>query len=338
MTRRIGVMAAACAFLAGCNHYQSSLGGDAAESANFLGLFWVFLGVCAFMYLLLVAAFLTALARGRRSSDPRVVDNGKHHQSSPFLRPLMVGWGALVLVGLSTLTIASFFVDRSNAANAAHPQLVVNVTANQWWWDVEYSTSGATTSIRTANELHLPVGVPAEVTLQSNDVIHSFWVPNLAGKQDLIPGRVTDVQLWPRKIGLYRGQCAEFCGVQHAHMAIDVTVESKADFKRWLAAQQQPAAQPANPVEFAGYRFVTTSACASCHNISGTPAGGGVAPDLTHFASRRSIAAGTLPMSEANVRAWISDPQHYKPGSQMPKMPLSSTQVEAIAAYLDRLK
>jgi cytochrome c oxidase subunit 2 len=236
------------------------------------------------------------------------------------------------------LTVASFCVDRSNAANAAHPQLVVNVTANQWWWDVKYSTSGATTVIRTANELHLPVDVPAEVTLQSNDVIHSLWIPNLAGKQDLIPGRVTDVQLWPRKIGLFRGQCAEFCGVQHAHMALDVTVESKADFKRWLAAQQQPAAQPGNPVEAAGYRYVTTSACASCHNISGTPAGGGVGPDLTHFASRRSIAAGTLPMNEADVRSWISDPQAYKPGSQMPKMALSDPEVKAVAAYLDGLK
>jgi cytochrome c oxidase subunit 2 len=231
-----------------------------ADSANFVGLFWVFFAVCAFMYLLLLGAFLIALARSRRSDEPRIVDNGRHHESAPFLRPLIVGWGALILIGLSALTIESFFVDRSNAADAAHPQLVVNVNANQWWWDVKYSTSGATTTIRTANELHLPVDVPAEVTLQSNDVIHSLWIPNLAGKQDLIPGRVTDVQLWPRKIGLFRGQCAEFCGVQHAHMALDVTVESKADFRKWLAAQGRPAAQPGNPVEMAGYRYVTTSA------------------------------------------------------------------------------
>jgi cytochrome c oxidase subunit 2 len=338
MIRRSGLLAGTCLVVAGCNHYQSALGGDAADSANFLGLFWIFLAVCAAMYVLIVAAFLIALVRGRRSQNPLIVDNGKHHESDRFLSPLMVGWAALVLVGLSALTVASFLVDRSNAANAANPQLIVNVTANQWWWDVKYSTSGATTTVRTANELHLPVGVPAEVTLQSNDVIHSLWIPNLAGKQDLIPGRVTDIQLWPRKVGLFRGQCAEFCGVQHAHMAIDVTVESKADFKRWLAAQQAPAAQPANGIELAGYRYVTTSGCASCHNISGTPAGGGVAPDLTHFASRRSIAAGALPMSQANIRAWIDDPQRFKPGSQMPKMGLSPTEVKAVGAYLDRLK
>ena len=337
MTRRWAVLGGS-AGLSGCNYFQSALGGNGTESANFLSLFWVFLGVCAFMYVLLVGAALVALVRGRRSKDPLIVEAGKHHESAPILRPLLIGWAVLILVGLSILTIASFFTDRSNAADAAHPKLIVNVTANQWWWDVKYTTEGATTQLRMANELHLPVNLPAEVTLQSNDVIHSFWVPNLAGKQDLIPGRVTDVQLWPKKVGLFRGQCAEFCGLQHAHMALDVTVESEADFHNWLNAQQQPAQSPQSPAELAGFRYVTSRACASCHNISGTPAGGNVAPDLTHFASRRSIAAGTLPMSEANVRNWIADPQAAKPGSQMPKIPMRPDEINAVTAYLERLK
>ena len=138
---------------------------------------------------------------------------------------------------------------------------------------------------------------PRRSRCKSNDVIHSLWIPNLAGKQDLIPGRTADLDILPREAGLYRGQCAEFCGTQHAHMALDVTVESKADFDRWVAAQQRTAFAPVTPLQLAGYRYLTTRECSSCHNISGTPAAGQIGPDLTHFASRRSIAAGTMPMS-----------------------------------------
>lgn len=338
MIRRGAVLAGVGTALGSCNRYQTSLGGDAAESANFLSLFWTFMAVCTVMYVLLVGGMLIALWRSRKARDALVVENGKHHASAPILRPLLIGWAALILVGLTGLTIASFFTDRSNAANAAHPKLVVTVTGNQWWWDVEYSLQGTTTSLRTANEIHLPVGVPAEITLQSNDVIHSLWIPNLAGKQDLIPGRVTDLQLWPKKTGLYRAQCAEFCGVQHAHMALDVTVESKADFARWLTAQKRPAFAPQGPVETAGFRYVTSRACAACHTISGTQAGGTVAPDLTHFASRRSIAAGTRPMDHGDLTAWIADPQGMKPGTNMPKIPMQPAEVRAVVAYLERLK
>jgi cytochrome c oxidase subunit II len=169
-------------------------------------------------------------------------------------------------------------------------------------------------------------------------VIHSFWIPNLAGKQDLIPGRVTDIQILPRKIGIYRGQCAEFCGVQHAHMALDVMVQSKADFERWVATQKRPAIAPTNALELAGYRYVTGRQCSACHNITGTPAGGQVAPDLTHLASRPSIAAGTLPMSTGNLYGWVADPQSQKPGSKMPTMGLTPEQLHSVVAYLQRLK
>jgi cytochrome c oxidase subunit 2 len=169
-------------------------------------------------------------------------------------------------------------------------------------------------------------------------VIHSFWIPNLAGKQDLIPGRVTDIQILPQKTGTFRGQCAEFCGVQHANMALDVTVESKADFERWVAAQKRPAFAPMTMLQLAGYKYVTTRECSACHNIGGTPASGQIAPDLTHFASRRSIAAGTLPMSTGNLYGWVADPQSQKPGNKMPTIGLSPDELHAVVAYLGTLK
>jgi cytochrome c oxidase subunit 2 len=318
--------------------FQSALGGDALESSNFLTLFAVFMVVCTVMYLLVIGALVIGMWRRRTPGGELTVESGGHHQSTPAFRIALIGWTALILVGLTALTIASFFTDRSNASVARHPGLTLKVIANQWWWDVEYTTHDASKMIRTANEIHLPVGVPAEITLQSNDVIHSLWIPNLAGKQDLIPGRVTDLQLLPRKTGTYRGQCAEFCGIQHAHMALDVTVESKADFEKWVASQQRVAFAPTTPLQLAGYRYVTTRQCSACHNITGTPAGGTVGPDLTHFASRRSIGAGTLPMNTGNLYGWVADPQSQKPGNKMPTIGLSPDELHAVVAYLGTLK
>jgi cytochrome c oxidase subunit 2 len=289
------------------------------------------------MYLIIIAALGVAIWRGRRG-DGLTVETGRHHASSPALKTLLAGWALLILVGLSALTIGSFFTDRSNATIARHPGLTLNVNANQWWWDVQYTTHDASKMIRTANEIHLPVGVPAEITLQSNDVIHSLWIPNLAGKQDLIPGRVNDIQLLPTRIGVYRGQCAEFCGTEHTDMALNVIVESKADFQRWLQWQELPATPPKTPLQLAGYNYFVSGPCSSCHNINGTPAGGQVAPDLTHFASRRTIAAGTLPMTTGNIYGWVADPQSQKPGNRMPTIGLSPDQLHAVVAYLETLK
>ena len=332
--RRVGVIPALC--LGGCAGVQNALGGQGAEDSNFIRLFTLFMVVCTAMYLIVTVALIAALWRRRKAV--LTIDDRRHHQTSNAVTPALIGWTILIAVGLVGLTVASFFTDRSNAANGSNPQLTLTVTANQWWWDVEYNSADVSKTVRTANEIHLPVGVPAQVRLKSNDVIHSFWIPNLAGKQDLIPGRQTDAQLLPRKIGLYRGQCAEFCGTQHANMALDVTVESKADFERWYAAQLQPGRAPANPLQLAGYRYVTTRECGACHNITGTPASGQVAPDLTHFASRRSIAAGTLPMSTGNLYGWVADPQSQKPGNHMPTVGLESSDLHSIVAYLEALK
>lgn len=324
--------------LVGCNGVQTMFGGQGEHAQQFLTLFTVFMIVCTIMYLLVVGGLLAAIFRPRRDGDTNVVEDRTHHRSSPVLKPLLVGWVALIGVGLTGLTIASYFFDRAHAGTVERDTLWVDVTANQWWWDVTYASRTSSGNLRTANELHLPVGVPVRLRLRSSDVIHSFWVPNLAGKQDLIPGRVTDITLLPRKAGYYRGACAEFCGIQHAHMALDVTVESRADFERWYAAQLQPAAPPQTPLAQAGFDYVTTRECRMCHTISGTPASGKMAPDLTHLASRRSIAAGTLPMTRGHLYAWVADPQSQKPGNKMPVIPLEPDELHGIIAYLEGLK
>lgn len=335
--RFTALMVAALA-ISGCAGIQTSLGGQSAQSADFLTLFSVFMIVCAVMYLLIAGALMWAVFRRTRTSEARTVETGEHEVSSPGSRTALVAWAVVLVVGLGGLAIASFFTDRSLAAAARNPKLAITVTAHQWWWDVQYTPDDPSHTIRTANELHLPVGVPAEITLKSNDVIHSFWIPNLAGKQDVIPGRVTDAQILPRKIGQYRGQCAEFCGVEHANMALDVTVESMADFKKWAGAQLQPAPPPKTPLALAGYTYVTSRQCSVCHNITGTPANGQIGPDLTHLASRKTIAAGTLPLNTGNLYGWVADPQSQKPGSQMPTMQIDPQDLHAVIAYLETLK
>ena len=319
-------------------HYQSDFGRGAVEDDQFLTLFTIFLAVCGVMYLLVIAFLFAGIWRRGRTADANVVETGRHHQSHPLMRGTLIGWSILIGVGLAGLAIASFFTDRSMAKAAAHEKLSITLTANQWWWDAQYNSDDPSKIFRTANELHLPVGVPTRIILRSNDVIHSFWVPSLAGKQDLIPGRESDITVVPKRTGIYRGQCAEFCGTQHAHMALVVNVDSYPDFVKWWDHQLRPAAAPTNAMTLAGYKYLTTGPCSACHSIGGTPASGQVAPDLTHLASRRSIAAGTLPMSEGNLYGWVEDPQSVKPGNRMPTIGLAPDQLHAVVAYLETLK
>jgi len=330
----ITLLTSACSY----QHYQSALGNAGSDDRQFLILFAIFLAVCGIMYLAVIAFLIAGIMRRRRAGDANVVETGRHHRADPRMKTGLIAWSAVVSTGLFALAIASFFTDRSMARTAAHEKLSVTVTGNQWWWDVQYNSPDPSKTLRTANELHIPVGVPTRIILRSSDVIHSFWLPSLAGKQDLIPGRETDITIVPRKVGIYRGQCAEFCGVQHAHMAFVVNVDSHADFVKWWDRQLQPAAAPTTPLARAGYHYVAQHQCSMCHNISGTSAGGTVGPDLTHLASRRTIAAGALPMSEGNLDAWVANPQMIKSGTRMPTIPMSAGQRRAVVAYLEILK
>ncbi len=218
------------------------------------------------------------------------------------------------------------------------PAAVIEVTGRQWWWEVEYADSVPSRRVTTANEIHVPVGRPVLIRLSSSDVIHSLWVPSLAGKKDLIPGHRTSLWLQADTPGVYRGQCAEFCGVQHAKMALLVIAEPPERYRTWLARQREPAAPPADSLARRGLAVFLGSSCVLCHAIAGTPAASRMGPDLTHLASRRTLAAGSLPNRRGALAGWIADPQRIKPGSRMPPNPLGPGDLRALLAYLEGLR
>jgi cytochrome c oxidase subunit 2 len=308
--------------VAGCGGNQNVLHGESHPERSIDTLWWVMFGVACAGFTLV--AFLLLLGWWRRNR--RDLPGGGDERVATWL---VVGLGIVTpIVLLSALFVWSdIFVMRSVAApRPGSAAITIDVVGHDWWWEARY----AGTPVVTANEIHIPTRTRVEVVGTTADVIHSFWVPELAKKIDLIPGRQNRLLLEADEPGRYRGQCSEFCGLQHAHMAVAVVAERPAAFRRWLANQKQPATEPSAT-------FISES-CGSCHTIRGTAARGDVGPDLTHFASRQTLAALTLPNTPASVRAWIRDPQRFKPGARMPKLPLSARQVDELATYLEGLK
>jgi cytochrome c oxidase subunit II len=217
------------------------------------------------------------------------------------------------------------------------PGLVLDVTGHQWWWEVTYQAAAPAQVFTTANEIHIPVNTAVLVRLHGGDVIHSFWVPQLSGKTDTIPGQTNLSWLEAQRPGRYRGQCSEYCGLQHAHMAFEVVAESRSDFERWRAHQLEPASAPVGDKQERGLALLQYR-CGLCHQVRGTSAGSLSAPDLTHIASRRTIAAGLLPNTAGTLSGWIENAQGIKPGNLMPNQNLSSGQVSDVVAYLDSLQ
>ena len=326
-------------WLAGCGGVQSAEGRDAVQSALIGQLLDIFLWVTGAVYLFVVVFLALAIVRGRRH---RQTNSGWQGEVPPKVesawRTGLIAFVAATALILFGLTIATWLTDRGLAKAAGPAPLEVRIIGHQWWWEVRYNNADPSRELRTANELHLPAGQTVHISLESPDVIHSLWIPNLAGKQDLIPGRDTDLTIHPNHAGYFRSQCAEYCGLQHAHMALDVVVEDPTKFANWYEAGLKPPPTPTGGAAFAGYTLFTTRQCASCHNIANTPAYGQVAPDLSHVASRLTIAAGALPMSPANLKTWVADPQKVKPGNHMPKVPLSDAELNAVTAYLETLK
>jgi cytochrome c oxidase subunit 2 len=243
---------------------------------------------------------------------------------------------ATVLI-ISTFTIMSFVATRALSV-AGQDDLTIRVRGLQWWWGIEYVGPDPSNRFETANEIHIPVGRNVRLKLEGLDVIHSFWVPSLAGKQDLVPGRSNELTIRAEHAGVYRGQCAEFCGMQHAHMALLVIAEAQDEFDRWATAQRQPAAKPADEETAAGLQTFLAKPCAACHTVRGTAAAGTTGPDLTHVGSRRTIAAGLFETTRGSLAAWIADPQTIKPGNNMPMVPLTPEELRAVSAYLASLK
>jgi cytochrome c oxidase subunit 2 len=326
----------AVAVLTSCSGAQSPLAPAGEQADRLYALLSLMTWVCGAMYVLVLGFLGWSLWRARRrlaGDDPPTIE-----PRDAGLRRSLALWSAIIVVGLIILAAASFLADRGLAQARDRSALDIRITGHQWWWRIEYRDPGSGLWIETANELHLPANRTARLALGSADVIHSFWVPNVAGKMDVIPGRANALDVTPHRIGWFRGQCAEFCGAQHAHMAFDVKVESPQDFAAWLATQGRPALAPTDAMLLRGMAIVTGGQCAMCHVVRGTPAGGRPGPDLTHVGSRRSIAAGTLPMNRGALQGWIAQPQALKPGTMMPPVALEPADADAVSRYLESLK
>jgi cytochrome c oxidase subunit 2 len=333
---------AVCAVLvsSGCRGAQSALDPAGVQSARLENLWWIFFSITAAVYVLVMAVLVIALVRRRTGDAATAPDTKPDAAREKRIGNTIKGAIALTTVVLFVLMIVSFRTGRAIQTLARAPEpLQIKVTGRQWWWEIEYQDAAVpSTNVTTANELHLPAGRPIKLILQSTDVIHSFWIPNLHGKKDLIPNYPTVFYFQAEKTGTYWGQCAEFCGYQHAKMRFIVTVESPEDFARWLSAQRQPAQQPATDRQKRGQEVFLTATCAQCHTVQGTLAGGRVGPNLTHIGSRTHLAAGSLLKTREHLENWVTDPQKIKPGIRMPMTSFAPEDVEALVDYLESLK
>jgi cytochrome c oxidase subunit 2 len=318
------------------NFLQNALDSAGAQAARVEGLWWLMFWILAAVFVAVMFALAAAVARARRA------DERDESRVSPEGERRLARWvaGALVLTIalIGVMFAATLLTDRALAQLPLEDALHIEVTGYQWWWGARYDDPTPSNLFTTANELHIPVGRPVIMTLQASDVIHSLWIPNLAGKKDLIPGRTSTLALRADAPGAYRAQCAEFCGWQHANMALLVIAESPDDFKKWVDTQRTPAPEPADERQKRGREIVEHGTCGLCHAIKGTTASATRGPDLTHVASRRTIGAGTVPNTPEHRAAWIGNAQAIKPGVNMPPQPLSQADFDAVLAYLGSLQ
>jgi len=315
----------------------------AGEQARSIGdLWWLFYYVLSAVWVLVIVATLFAVFKGRRKAGSEETPGAPEVEPDPARerRKTFAVGGALgvTLVVLFVFLVSSFLTGRKVSSMSTGGSVFIEVRAHQWWWEVRYTDATSSNTFTTANEIHIPVGRPVQIKLTSTDVIHSFWVPNLSGKKDAIPGKETTLMLNADREGVFRGQCAEFCGHQHAHMAFLVVAEPPEKFAAWQQQQRQPAAPPADATLQRGQDVFMNSPCIMCHAIAGTKAGSNVGPNLTHVGSRMTIAAATLPNSFGHLSGWVSDAQGVKPGSKMPPNNLNPDDLQALVAYLQSLK
>jgi cytochrome c oxidase subunit 2 len=304
---------------------QSPLTPHSSAEHSITTLWWVMFGVACLGLTLIAALLLLGWIRRNRAALP--FGGGERAATR-----LVIGLGiATPIVLLAALFVWSdVFVIRTTAApTPSSTALTVHVIGHQWFWEIRYGNGAI-----SANELHIPARTRVDVVGTTADVIHSLWVPELNRKIDLIPGRTNSVLLYADRPGTYLGQCAEFCGEQHAHMEFAVIAEPRARFEQWLRTQ----ARSAPSASASGLQLFMRKGCADCHQIRGTEADAYVGPDLTHVASRATLAAGTIPNDRAHLREWLHDPQGVKPGTKMPRLPLSPGDVDALVRYLESLK
>ena len=335
-TRGVGALAAVlvvwCA--AACAGTPSPMrpGSQPASQLANLGWLLTIVGsiVIAIIAVLLLIPGLRGWRAGRKGAIPPV-------HSGDGERWIVIGGIVIplaILIGVFAVTVATL-------SKTSHPptraRFMIEITGRQWWWEVRYPSPDPQETFTTANEIHIPVGEPIALRVQSADVIHSFWVPQLQGKIDVIPGQTNTFWIRADSAGVYRGQCAEYCGIQHAHMALQVVAQPRAQFESWVAQQRAPAPAPTDSLASAGRDAFEHQACALCHAIQGTGAHGKMGPDLTHVASRLMLAAGTIPNTPGHLAGWIMNSQTIKPGNDMPQMYLDGASLHAITAYLATL-
>lgn len=319
---------------------RSVLHAAGPQAAHIASLWWLMFWVCLVVFVLVIVAMLFALARARLRGpeiipEPLVLRDAASERRIGVAIGVSVAATTLVLI---VFLVASVVTGRAIASLTTPDPLKIEVTGYRWWWRIQYPDPIPSNTVTTANEFHIPVGRPVLLTLRSRDVIHSLWVPPLHGKKDLIPGHPNSMWIQADRPGRYEGQCAEFCGFQHAHMRLIIIAEPAEQFEKWLEAQRQPAEPPTDPLAQRGLQVFQTGSCALCHAIQGTEASGQVAPDLTHLASRTTLGAATIPNSTGYLAGWIIDSQHIKPGNAMPPNSLSAEDLHALLAYLRGLK
>jgi cytochrome c oxidase subunit 2 len=326
--------------MSACAGSQSALDPRGVQADRIYRLFNFMVGTATLVWVLVMLVLLWALfrRRGERAIMADVTHTPLPDEERAMHRGTTWGVAATVLIIFAFL-IADLRTGHALTSKPPTPPLSVEVKGHQWWWEFRYADPVAGEVFSTANELHVPVGRPVLLTETADDVIHSLWIPNLHGKKDLIPGKTTTTWFRADSAGYYRGQCAEFCGYQHAHMAFDVVAQSPAEFAHWAESQRKSAdSTQLDSAALHGQHVFTSAACANCHTIRGTSASGNVAPDLTHLASRLTIGAGTLPNNRGNLGGWIVNPQGIKPGTRMPPNQLEPYDLQALLTYLQGLK
>jgi cytochrome c oxidase subunit 2 len=328
------IFIAAGVALCGCTGDQNAFDAAGPQAERIHVLLRGYFGVLLAVFGIVVVLGVWAVARGLRNPPPADPGAARGPRSEPGLTSFVGTSVALTTVILLVLLTWSVRTGGAVADFTAGDPLTIEITGHQWWWELRYLNR----IITTANEMHIPVGQPVRLKLVSHDVIHSFWVPNLHGKKDLIPGYENTAYLQADRAGIYRGQCAEFCGAQHAHMALVVIAEPQSQFDAWVEAQLQPASDPVTPEAQQGREVFLRNACPMCHAVGGTDAHGMVAPALTHLASRQTLAAGTLPNTPGNLAGWILDPQGVKPGNHMPANDLRPKDLQNLLAWLTSLR
>jgi len=334
----VALCSSACAAFAPISPPQtpSSLDTQGPGAARIAGLWWVMLGFGVLITILVFVLLTAAILRRRRATSETPPDTNEKIGIGWLI------WGGIVLplVVLSVVFVLTIGVLAVVNNPQGQPAMTIKVIARRWWWQVDYPDKGVT----TANELHIVTGVPVEIQLESADVIHSFWVPQLTGKMDAIPAKPNRLSIQADNAGVYRGECAEFCGLQHAHMGFMVVAQSQNDFDQWISTQQQPAPPAQEDLVVRGQQVFLSAGCAFCHTVNGLDDKGvdaskvDLGPDLTHLSSRLTIAGASLTNTRGNLAGWIVDAQHVKPGSLMPPMYLQSQDLQALLAYLETLK